>query len=136
MTTTTMTPYDALGGREVVLRLAGAFYQHMAKYERPLAEVHELDDTGAISERSVERFGRFLVEWLGGPAEYSPREGHPRLRMRHAHLRIESSFRDAWLRCMQAALNEVGAEGEVRAFLDQRFFDVADFLRNHPDINE
>ncbi len=128
-----MNPFDALGGRAVVLRLAAHFYEYMAVHERPLAEVHELNPNGAISDRTVERFGRFLIEWLGGPPEYSPREGHPRLRRRHAHIAIDSSMRDAWLRCMQAALNEVQARGDVRQFLDTRFAEVADFLRNAPD---
>jgi hemoglobin len=39
-------------------------------------------------------------------------------------------MRDAWLRCMYTALDEHGVTGEVRTFLDTRFADVADFMRN------
>ena len=35
-----------------------------------------------------------------------------------------------WLRCMRAAMDEVVADLEVRAFLDVRFAELAEFLRN------
>ena len=41
-------------------------------------------------------------------------------------------MRDAWLRSMKRAMDQRGIEGSVRAYLDQRFFEVADFLRNRP----
>ncbi len=105
----------------------------MARHEKALAEVHHLDSEGNISEGTQNRFCEFYCEWLGGPATYSPKYGHPRLRMRHAHVKIESSLRDAWIRCMQAAFDKNQISGDVRRFLDQRLFEVADFLRNHPD---
>ena len=42
-------------------------------------------------------------------------------------------MRDAWLRAMCTALDRVGVSGELRAFLDGRFAEVADFLRNVPE---
>jgi hemoglobin len=43
---------------------------------------------------------------------------------------VDPSMRDAWVRCMRIALDAEGVTGEVRAFLDARFAEVADFLRN------
>lgn len=124
-------PFVSMGDSEQLVRdLARSFYARMAVSEPELARVHELDDAGKISERTQERFALFLIEWLGGPARYTPTNGHPRLRMRHAHVPIDEAMRDAWLRCMQHAMNEVGVAGEVRRFLDGRFAEVADFLRN------
>lgn len=37
---------------------------------------------------------------------------------------------DAWLRCMTAAMDPEGITGEVRTFLDGRFTEVADVMRN------
>jgi len=124
------TPFEQLGGRPAVERLGRAFYAHMAEDERELAAVHALDSEGKIAEGTQLRFIEFLTEWLGGPQVYSPRFGHPRLRMRHAHVAIGTDMRDAWLRSMQKALDTIGAEGDVRRFLDGRFAEVADFLRN------
>jgi len=72
----------------------------------------------------------FLIGWLGGPDDYIRQHGHPRLRMRHAHVPVNIAMRDAWLRCMYTALDEHGVTGPLREFLDARFADVADFMRN------
>jgi hemoglobin len=77
-----------------------------------------------------ERFGLFLIGWLGGPQDYVAQHGHPRLRMRHGHVPIDERMRDAWLRSMAAALDEQQVRGDLRAFLDRRFSELADFLRN------
>ena len=68
--------------------------------------------------------------WLGGPQHYMQQHGHPRLRMRHGHLPVNVPHRDAWVRSMQRALDARGVQGALRRFLDERFVQVADFLRN------
>jgi hemoglobin len=50
--------------------------------------------------------------------------------MRHAHVPVDEGLRDAWLRSMTHAMDARGIAGGARAFLDARFADVADFLRN------
>lgn len=127
------SPYETLGGREAVLALTEAFYDLMEQHEPALAAVHQTDEHGRINRRTRDRFGLFLVAWLGGPQEYMERFGHPRLRMRHGQVAIDIAMRDAWLRCMQAALDARDVHGSVRGFLDQRFAEVADFLRNRPE---
>jgi hemoglobin len=122
-----------MGGDAEVLALAEAFYDAMDATEPALAKMHELDADGRVSRRSRDRFGLFLIGWLGGPQTYMERHGHPRLRMRHAGVAVDSVARDAWLRCMQLALNARNITGDLRAFLDFRFANVADFLRNRPD---
>ncbi|MFO7561153.1 MAG: group II truncated hemoglobin [Enhygromyxa sp.] len=126
------TPYEMLGGSERVLALVKAFYDVMEEREPALAATHQVDEQGRISPTTRERFGLFLIGWLGGPQDYMQRFGHPRLRMRHAHVPIDTEMRDAWLRCMQAAMDGCEVRGPVRGFLDQRFAEVADFLRNRP----
>lgn len=128
-----VTPFDQLGGDASVRRLAARFYEHMATVEPELARLHELDEQGRISAGTQERFTLFLIEWLGGPREFSPVYGHPRLRMRHARVPVNVNMRDAWLRCMSLALDDIGAQGDVRTFLDGRFAELANFLRNVPE---
>ena len=124
------TPYTRLGGSDAVRALAEAFYDAMDATEPALAKLHALDEQGKVSRRSRDRFGLFLIGWLGGPNDYMAQHGHPRLRMRHAHVPVDTSMRDAWLRCMRAAMNARQIEGDVRSYLDARFAEVADFLRN------
>lgn len=118
-------------GHEAAVALAKRFYDHMDEHEPALVAIHRLDESGKrVAPIVRERFTAFLVEWLGGPSDYSRAHGHPRLRMRHAHVAVDSSMRDAWLRCMNAALAEPSVDADVRAFLERRFAEVADFLRN------
>jgi hemoglobin len=123
-------PYQDLGGREAVLKLVERFYDIMEQTEPALAAVHEIDAQGKISRRNRDRFGLFLLGWLGGPDDYVRANGHPRLRMRHGRVPIDSALRDAWLRCMFAAMDERELPLPVRDFLRERFSEVADFLRN------
>ena len=122
--------YTRLGGRDAVLALAEAFYDAMDRAEPALAKLHQLDAEGKVSRGMRDRFGLFLVGWLGGPQEYMAKHGHPRLRMRHATVPVSDDMRDAWLRCMRVAMDARQVDGEVRSFLDARFGEVADFLRN------
>src|SRR5262245_54894173 len=99
------TPFDALGHEGATL-LATRLYDHMDAHESALVAIHRRDESHSrVAPIVRERFASFLVEWLGGPAEYSKTNGHPRLRMRHGHVPIDVAMRDAWLRCMNAALD-------------------------------
>jgi hemoglobin len=113
-----------------VLRLVERFYDIMEQTEPALAAVHELDRDGKISRRNRDRFGLFLLGWLGGPDDYVQQHGHPRLRLRHARVLVNKEQRDAWLRCMFAAMDEHAVPAATQGFLRQRFAEVADFLRN------
>lgn len=123
-------PFHRLGGAEGVRALAEAFYDAMDANEPALARLHELDEHGKVSRGMRERFGLFLVGWLGGPQDYIEKHGHPRLRMRHGHFPVDVAMRDAWLRSMQRAMDARAVTGGVRRYLDKRFAEVADFLRN------
>jgi hemoglobin len=126
------SPFDLLGGRAVVEKLAARFYEVMERDEPALAALHRqaLGVPAGIYAEVKLRFGLFLVGWLGGPQDYVTAHGHPRLRLRHAKVPVDQTMRDAWLRCMTRALDDCGITGPVRSFLDQRFAEVADFLRN------
>lgn len=130
--TETDTPYSRLGGSEAVRALAEAFYDAMDAHEPELAKLHELDEAGKVSRAMRDRFGMFLIGWLGGPQDYMATHGHPRLRMRHARVPVSQGMRDAWIRSMQRAMDARKVDGEVRSYLDARFGEVADFLRNAP----
>jgi hemoglobin len=104
----------------------------MDEYEPELAALHPLED-GKVSRASRDRFALFLIGWLGGPDEYVRRHGHPRLRMRHAHVAVNLAMRDAWLRSMERALAHPDVDAGVRDFLSAKFADLADFLRNQSE---
>jgi len=124
------TPYAQVGGSDAVKALVERFYEIMSDTEPALARLHVCTPDGRVAREPRDRFAMFLIGWLGGPEDYIEQHGHPRLRMRHARVAVDIAMRDAWIRCMQAAMNERGVTGEVRAFLDARFAEVADFMRN------
>lgn len=124
------TPFQRLGGEEAVRALVEAFYDAMDASEPALARLHVLEPDGKVSRGTRERFGLFLMGWLGGPQHYTERHGHPRLRMRHGRVPVDTAMRDAWLRCMHKALDARGVTGGLRSFLEGRFSQTADFLRN------
>jgi hemoglobin len=124
------TPWHRLGGNDAVKALAEAFYDDMEVHEPELTAVHHLDAPGKVSRRTRDRFGSFLVFWLGGPQDYVEQNGHPRLRMRHGNVKVTIALRDAWLRSMGRAMDSRNITGGVRTFLNTRFSEVADFMRN------
>ncbi|NVB79546.1 MAG: group II truncated hemoglobin [Kofleriaceae bacterium] len=131
------SPFDLLGGEATgaakITSLVEKFYDVMSEREPELARLHVCTPDGKVDRGSRDRFALFLVGWLGGPQTYIETHGHPRLRMRHGRVPVNLAMRDAWLRCMQAAMDHEQISGPVRDFLDARFADVADFMRNVPD---
>ncbi len=126
------TPFDLIGGEPAVRRLVERFYAIMARDEPALARLHPCDEQGRVAQDSQDRFALFLIGWLGGPQDYVAAHGHPRLRMRHARVPVDTSMRDAWMRAMRGAMDEIGVPDDLRAFLDERLAEVADFMRNRP----
>jgi hemoglobin len=125
------TPFQKLGGEATVRALVERFYDAMEATEPELAALHVLE-SGKVSRASRDRFALFLVGWLGGPQEYIRQHGHPRLRMRHGRVPVNSATRDAWMRCMRIALADASIDEPMRRFLDEKLAAVADFLRNEP----
>ena len=123
-------PYVLLGGSERIKAIVERFYDLMHEREPALARLHKCTPEGVVDRGSRDRFALFLIGWLGGPDDYVKTHGHPRLRMRHGRVAVDIAMRDAWLRCMTTALDEHGVTGPIREFLDARFADVADFMRN------
>lgn len=107
-----------------------AFYDRMRVAEPKLADMHVCDADGRVAEEPRRKFELFLIEWLGGPKVYSSVHGHPRLRMRHARFPVDDEMIRAWLSCMMHALDTVQLDGPVRAFLDTRLTDLANFMKN------
>ena len=106
--------YAEVGGAPVFAKIVARFYEEVARDEvlRPL---YPEEDLGPAEER----LRMFLEQYWGGPRTYSDQRGHPRLRMRHAPFRIGPIERDAWLRCMRIAVDEVDLDEAHRAQLWQ-----------------
>jgi hemoglobin len=119
--------FSEIGGQAVVDRLVDSFYHRMDTLpEATRIRAMHADDLTSVKDV----LKRYLGEWLGGPKLYSQERGHPRLRQRHMHFKIGEAERDAWMLCMQGAVDEVVADATLRAHLSQAFFKLADWVRN------
>jgi hemoglobin len=107
-----MSFYDAVGGEETFTRLVHRFYQEVAA-DPVLRPVYPARDLGPAEEH----LRLFLIQYWGGPQTYNELRGHPRLRMRHVHFHIGETERDAWLRHMRTALDELDLDEALDAQL-------------------
>lgn len=121
------TYYERIGGAPAVRALVDRFYDLMDELPaaRTVREMHSADLT-----LSREKLYEFLSGWLGGPALYIEKYGHPRLRARHLPVRIGPAERDQWMLCMRKALEETVADPAVRRELGDGLARVAEHMRN------
>ena len=127
---TRQTPYELIGGEAIVRLLVKCFYDVMDTLPEAthIRAMHAAD----LSE-AREKLFMFLSGWLGGPALYLERYGHPRLRARHLPFTIGMAERDAWLHCMAQALQQTPMEVTLRKQLWESFCNTADFMRNQDE---
>ena len=111
---TTASLFDQIGGEPAFYRLVHRFYQEVAA-DPELRPVYPSRDLGPAEEH----LRLFLIQYWGGPQTYNEQRGHPRLRMRHARFHIGEAERDAWLRHMRTALDEL----ELDPTLDAQLWD-------------
>ena len=124
------SPFESIGGADGVRRLVDRFYDVMDT-AREAAGIRAMHPPNLDSSR--EKLRLFLTGWMGGPPLYVERFGPPRLRARHLPFPIGEAERDAWVWCMDQALDEQEMPEELRDFLRERFRVVAQHMRNRSE---
>jgi hemoglobin len=116
----------ALVGEQFFAELVERFYEGVAEDAllRPLYPSQDFTDAKA-------RLCGFLVQYWGGPSDYSAARGHPRLRMRHAPFVIGEAQRDAWLTHMTNAVDETVDNHGYPPALAQIFHDYFGHAATH-----
>ena len=124
------SPFALLGGAVGVQAIVESFYSIMYSDQQylPIRKLHPKDLTP-----SKEKLYLFLSGWLGGPALYIERYGHPMLRARHLPYAIGITERDLWLDCMKRAMVQLQTPPELQTGLLQTFFGTADWMRNQSE---
>jgi len=128
----TVTFFEALGGTEKIRDLVERFYDVMDSDPKAVGirAMHKPDLTEAR-----EKLFMFLTGWTGGPQLYIERYGHPMLRARHLPFPIGESERDQWMYCMIKAMHDLGIAERVMVPLAEALWDVADHMRNRPEVS-
>ena len=110
MSTTPKTTYGVLdssyklaGELSGITKLVNCFYDNMAKFDESttIFKMHPKDN--ALSRKKLTYF---LSGWLGGPKLYAEHFGSINIPQVHQHLAIGSDERNAWLLCMEKAIQE------------------------------
>ncbi|WP_227871370.1 group II truncated hemoglobin [Novimethylophilus kurashikiensis] len=124
--------YNLVGGENGIRRLVETFYDIVEQHPEgePVSVLH-LRGHG-IAHSRVEQFN-FLSGFLGGPNLYAEKYGHSNVRTMHEHVEINAKAKDAWLVCMDMAIDEVGLGPDVKSKLMANFTVVAELLVNRND---
>lgn len=105
--------FRAAGGEEGIARLVDRFYVHMETApEAATIRAMHAGDLATVSEK----LKVFLTAWLGGPNRYRERFGPIAIPAFHARFAIDESERDAWLFCMQRAVDEQPWAEDFKAY--------------------
>ena len=119
--------YEVLGEEAGIRALVDRFYDLMDTL--PEAATIRAMHPPNLSE-SRDKLTWFLVGRFGGPPLYEERYRHPRLRARHMPFAVDTDAANAWMLCMNTALEELVDDPGVRAQLSEFFNHVAMFMRN------
>ena len=120
--------YVRIGGHQTFENLVSHFYA-LVTIDPILRPMYPESDLGEAANRLM----MFLEQYWGGPKTYGETRGHPRLRMRHAGFHINEAAKDAWLRCMKSAVDEIETTPELKQELWEYMEGAAKFLINAED---
>ena len=121
------TIYEAIGGFDAIDRLVTHFYKQVGKHPK-LTPIFPEDLTETARKQRL-----FLTQFFGGPRLYTEERGHPMMRRRHLPFEITPSRRDAWLECMEAALEEAEIKEPYRTAIFEKLTMTANHMMNTPE---
>lgn len=118
-------PYQAIGGAATCHKLSESFYARVERDPvlRPLFP-------GKTLRCAIEEFAAFLAQFLGGPPEEAQRRWWLSLRESHLRFKIGQKERDAWMKNMMQALDDVPIEEPARNALRELFERASAYVVN------
>jgi len=106
--------YQAAGELAGIQQLVTDFYQIMDTWSgaTKIRAMHKSD-----LSQSADKLTCFLSGWLGGPRLYQERYGSISIPGFHAQWPIDAQARDAWLGCMQQAIERQPFSANFKGYL-------------------
>jgi len=120
------TLFEAIGGHEPIDRIITQLYKCIGQHPK-LTPIFPDDLT-----ESARKQRWFLTQFLGGPTLYAENRGHPMLKRRHMAFEITPERKDAWLSCMEKALEVAEIEEPYRSVIFERLTMTANHMVNTP----
>ena len=109
MTARFLTPFERLGGREVLHGIIDDFYERIDAD----AELRPIFPADLVPGREKQKL--FLEQWLGGEPLYERAHGPPMMRRRHLPFAITVPAAERWLTHFGAALDASGTDEGLAA---------------------
>jgi hemoglobin len=118
--------YKAAGELAGLTKLVDSFYDFMESLPEAtkIRAMHKSD----LSE-SRKKLAYFLSGWLGGPKLYSENFGSITIPSAHKHLPIGLDESEAWILCMQKAVEEQYYEESFKQYLIEQLRVPAERIR-------
>ncbi len=111
-------PYIVAGEEPGIRKLCEDFYHLMDTKEEAREIRHMHTDSLEIM---IDKLTLFLCMWLGGPRWYVEKYKFVGMPQAHRHLVINEPQRDAWLLCMDEAIEKQLYEEDFKEFLRTQF---------------
>jgi len=126
------SPYEMMGGGEMVRRVVDRFYEIMDTSPETVGiRAMHAKDLSSVRERLFE----FLSGWLGGPPLYFQRPDHNCIMSAHRPFQIGAAERDQWMFCMRRAMADCEVQPELRILLDKPFMRMCEAFSSRPKPN-
>lgn len=118
----------AAGGEEGLRVLCCDFYHIMdtQEFAQTIRRMHK-----ESLDIMIDKLTLFLCMWLGGPRTYIEKYDFVPMPKAHQHFVINEAERDAWLRCMDLALDQQNYEEEFKDYLKRQFRFPANMIMAH-----
>ncbi|QKI90218.1 group II truncated hemoglobin [Thiomicrorhabdus xiamenensis] len=118
--------YRAVGGYSGLVKLVDEFYGAMEVLpEAQVIRAMHPEDLQVSRDKLV----HFLSGWMNGPQIYADKYGSINIPQAHAHLDVGEAERDAWLFCMQVALEKQDYPLSLQQYLLTELFRPAERIR-------
>lgn len=120
------TSYKAAGQEEGLRALSVDFYKIMDSLPEAklIREMHK-EDLSLMTDKLT----LFLSMWLGGPRKYIEKYGNANMPQAHSHLVINENERDAWLLCMDKAIDQQEYSNDFKEYLKNQLRFPAEMIR-------
>jgi len=118
--------YKMAGELVGITQLVDAFYDYMQqlKEAKHIRDMHSKD-----LSQSRKKLAYFLSGWMGGPKLYADHFGSINIPQAHKHLAVGVAESEAWLLCMQKAVDDQPYAESFKVYLMQQLRVPAERIR-------
>ncbi len=118
--------YIAAGKLPGITQLVNEFYQNMDEFSesKKIRDMHSADLSNSRTKLTY-----FLSGWLGGPKLYAEHFGGINIPQAHKHLTVGVEESEAWLLCMQKAVDNQPYESAFKVYLMKQLRVPAERIR-------